>query len=427
MRPTSIRHACLTLLAALLLVVPGCGDDQPGGGGGGGGGGGTGGTSNGGGGNGGSGNGGSGNGGERSTATTVRGDLVQGGMTEAWLKPPEGAEPRIGGTVKVALLGDIDNINPFLSSSATASAVQDMVFARLMEEQPNYYDGVPTFESELAESWVIAEDNLSIRFTLRDVNWSDGKPVVSEDVQFSVQAAKSPEVAWVSASIVDFIDRVEVHDDKQFTVHYSKAQPYNIMDINDVSILPKHAFGAIPFARWQGYPDWMDIAKATCSGPFRVENHVAGQKIELVRNDAYYDAPKPYLDRVELLIYKDSQAALGAVRANEVDVLGGVPPKDADKVLDDEDLYLYSYVTRAYLYCGWNTKRAPFDDKRVRQAMTHAINRENIVEASYLGYADVATPLHHPLDVGQQARPGALALRSHAGDRASPGGRLGAQ
>ncbi|MDJ0521705.1 MAG: ABC transporter substrate-binding protein [Planctomycetota bacterium] len=322
----------------------------------------------------------------------VVGREVRGPITYAYRPAPEGSQPKQGGEVTFGILEDIDSFNPFLSSSVTASEVADQIFPRLMNEEPDYYDGVPTFTPQIAESWKIAPDNLSIRFKLRECTWSDGTPMSSDDVRFSWEAARNPEVAWTSSSIVDFIKDIEIHNEREFTVHYTKAQPYNIMDINDVQVLPKHTFGTVPFGKWRGYGDWPKLAKQACGGPFVVESHDPGERIVLARNTRYWDAPKPYIDRLIFVRFGNMDTMLNALLANQLDMMGGVIAEKAERVLSKEHLKLYTYVTRGYIYAGYNCQRWPFDDKRVRQAMTYAINRRNIVESILSGYAQVAGP-----------------------------------
>ena len=328
----------------------------------------------------------------------MKGDEILGPMTYAFRpgkdfkSETERGTPKRGGTVNAGLLEDIDSFNPFLSSSASASEVQELIFPRLMSEQPDYFDGVPTFTPNIAESWVIADDNMSIRFKLRACNWSDGKPISAADVRFSWEAAKNEDVAWVSASIVDFIKDVEIHNEREFTVHYTKATPYNIMDINDTQIIPKHTFGQVPFGQWSGYAKWPELATKACGGPWILDKHEPGQFISLKPNPEYWDKGKPYLDKLVFKIFGNMKSMLNALRAGELDIMSGIQPDQAQSVIDDDDLLLYTYVARSYGYMGWNCKRWPFDDHRVRQAMTYAINRFDIVEGQFYGYATVAAP-----------------------------------
>ncbi len=317
---------------------------------------------------------------------------VRGPLTYAFKPGPEGVPPRRGGMVTIGYLQDIDSFNPFLSSSVAASDVQDMVFSRLMYEQHDYYDGVPTFTPRLAERWEIAPDNLSIRFVLRETRWTDGTPVSAEDVAYSVQAAKSPEVAWVGASIVDFIERVEVHSAREFTVHYTMAQPYNIMDINDVMVVPKHAYGRVPFAKWREHGEWAEIASTCAAGPWKLREYVPQQRMVLERNPTYWEPGKPYLDQVVIRIFGNLDPMVNALLSGDMDVMQSVTPDKAAQVKAAGHLDLYTYVSRVFGYIGWNCLRKPFDDPRVRCAMTYAINRADMIQSIFEGYAEVAAP-----------------------------------
>jgi ABC-type transport system substrate-binding protein len=216
--------------------------------------------------------------------------------------------------------------------------------------------------------------------------------MTSADIRFSWEAARNPDVAWVSSSIVDFIKDVEIHSDKEFTVHYTKAQPYNIMDINDVTIVPKHTFGKVPFGQWSGYGEWAELANQAAGGPWMLERHDPGQEIVLQRNPEFWDEGKPYLERLIFKIFGNMGSMLNALLAGQLDIMNGIQPDQAQRVVDDRDLFLYTYVARSYGYVGWNCKRFPFDDRLVRQAMTYAINRFDIVEGQFYGFATVAGP-----------------------------------
>lgn len=307
--------------------------------------------------------------------------------TEAWRRDPPGATPVKGDTAVLTLLSDIDGFNPYISSSAEAHDVQELIFPRLMEEQPDYYAGPPTFVPHLVEALPTpGADGLSLRFRLREITWSDGAPLTSEDVRFSWQAARDDKVAWVSRSIVDFITDVEVHSPREFTVRYSAAYPYQLMDVNDVTILPRHVFGKVPFDQWQGFGTWEAQARVS-GGPWLLERYVANQEIAFVPNPRYGDGSKPYLSRVVFRVQGNMETNLNALLSGDVDYMQSVLPKDAQRVLDDGDVLLYTYVNRAIGWIGWNCTRAPFDDLRVRRALSLAIDRENIVESVLYGYA----------------------------------------
>jgi peptide/nickel transport system substrate-binding protein len=210
-------------------------------------------------------------------------------------------------------------------------------------------------------------------------------------VRFSWLAARDPKVAWTSRSIVDYITDVEVHSPTEFTAHFSETYPYQVMDMNDVHVIPKHVFGKVPFEQWQGR-SWNEEAKVS-GGPWLLEKYTPNTEISFVPNPKYWDTGKPYLSRAVFKIQGSMETNLTALLAGDVDFMLSVTPKDAKRVLEDGDLLLYTYQTRTIGWIGWNTKKAPFDDARVRRAMTMGIDRENIVESILYGYGKVAGPV----------------------------------
>ncbi len=236
-------------------------------------------------------------------------DEIRGASTEAVKKAPEGSTPVSGGKAVLMLLGDIDSLNPFTSSSAAASQIHDLLYPRLFIEQPDYGQGPPSFVPNIALKAEPTADGLGLTITLRDATWSDGTPITADDVHFSWQAARSSEVAWVNASIVDVIEDIQVESPKVFTVRYAKKYPYQQMDINDVQVLPKHSFGKVPFAQWQTHGRWEEQAKVA-GGPFQLKQLKASQEVVLSRNPRYWKEGRPYLDELIFRIIPDQRTQL---------------------------------------------------------------------------------------------------------------------
>ena len=313
--------------------------------------------------------------------------------TEAWRKDAAGTVPDHGDTAVLTLLSDIEGFNPYTSSSADTHDVLEMIFPRLLEEQPDYYAGPPHFTPNIAEAPPVAgADGLTLRYKLRECTWSDGTPITSEDVRFSWQAAADERVAWLSKSIVDVITDVEVHNPREFTVHYARSYPYQVMDINDVSILPRHVFGKVPFDQWQKHGLWLEEAKVS-GGPWLLEKYEPNTSVSFVPNPRYWDKGKPYLNRVIWLVQGSMETNLNALLSGDVDFMTSILPKDVDRVLKDGDVLVYTYQSRAIGWIGWNVNREPLNDARVRRALAMAIDRDNILESIFYGYAKAAGPL----------------------------------
>ncbi len=301
------------------------------------------------------------------------------------------SQAKPGGSVVLLLLGEPDALNPYLSTSADVDDILRLVYPTLMREDVDYAKGPPRFDPYLAESWEFSADRRTLTFHLRkDMTWSDGVPVTAEDVRFSWRTAKDKDVAWVNNSIKDFIDDVKVVDPKTVALHYTETYPYQVMDANDGYIVPEHVFSKIPYADWKNHASWTAEA-GVAGGPYRVAGYVPQETVTLEANPKYYRAGYPRIPKVTFRIIKNQQAQLDALLSGGVDALQSIRPGDAKRILDDGRFRLFNFMSRNYSYIGWNCARPPFDDAEVRRAMTLAIDREDLVESLYLGYAEVSS------------------------------------
>ena len=301
-----------------------------------------------------------------------------------------GEGPQPGGQVVVATLADVTTLNEYQSSGDAGEAdVIDLLFPALMVEQPDYQLHPPSFAPRLATAWEFSADNRDLTFHLRaDARWSDGTPITAEDVRFTFLAQKDPRVDSVGMEIKDFIRDVEVVDPHTVRFHFSRVYPYQLMDANDGHIVPAHAFGKVPFDKWRT----TDFEKILVTGgPFRLAAHIPQQTIVLQRDPTYWNAPRPYLDRLVFRILPDMAGQLAQLFAGDVDLVPSVAPQEADRVVADHDLRLVEYPSRLWGLVGWNNRRPLFADRRVRRALTLGINRKALVDTVFRGHAKLAT------------------------------------
>ena len=333
----------------------------------------------------------------RSGAATTSGTTGAGKGSEvrsdkSWVKTPDDeSTAKSGGQLVLALLGEPDSFNPYLTTTADVDELLKLVYPQLMKEQPDYSKGPPDFTPYLAESWETSPDGKTITFHLRkDMNWGDGVPVSAEDVRFSWETAKDADVAWTGNSIKDFIDDVKVVDPKTVALHYTEVYPYQIMDANDGYIIPKHLFSKIPYKDWKTKGTWSAEA-SLAAGPYRIIAYTPQERVVLEANPTYYRKGFPRIPKITFRIIKNLGAQRDALLSGGTDVYQTLPPIEAKRVLGTGDFRLLVCRSRAYTYAAWNCGKFPFDDPEVRRAMTLAIDRRDLVESLYFGYADVAT------------------------------------
>ncbi len=300
---------------------------------------------------------------------------------------PEG--PSRGGQVIVATLADVTTFNDLQSAGDVfEQEVMSMLYPTLMIEQPDYQSHPPSFAPSLASSWEFSQDNHTLTFHLRpDARWSDGVPITGDDVRFTFQLQKDRRIDWLGFEIKDYITDVEVVDPHTVKFHFSRVYPYQLMDANDGYIVPSHAWGKVPIEKWRT-TDFEPML--VTGGPFRVANHRRGQTLTLERDPGYWGSPRPYLDRIVFRVIPDVAGQVNQLLAGEVNLVETVPPRDADRIRRQPDLELVQFPSRSWMFVGWNNRDPLFSDRRVRRALTLAINRQAIVDSVYHGFAKLS-------------------------------------
>lgn len=295
---------------------------------------------------------------------------------------------KAGGTAVFASLSDLDTVNELLGAGTNFSGdVLHQLFLPLLQEQPDYQEHPPTFRPALASGWELSPDRLTLTFFLRpEAVWSDGTPVTAEDVRWTWQAQVDPDVAWGYAQVKEHITDVEVVDAHTARFHFDRSYAHQLIDANEGLILPRHLWSQLPFERWHEQADWFR-EHLVADGPFVLESWRPQEEIVLARNDHFFEAGRPRIDRAVFRIVPDQDSQLNQLLAGELDLVAGVAPEDASRVEAAPGVELLTYWNRAYSYLCWNTTRPFFSEPEVRRALTLAIDRQGLIDALWHGYA----------------------------------------
>jgi peptide/nickel transport system substrate-binding protein len=300
--------------------------------------------------------------------------------------------PVRGGTVVTGWPSEPGGINELIvPSSQTTNEMLFRVFLRLLEEQPDFRQHPPTFTPQLAESYEWSDDHKVLTFHLRkDAVWTDGVPITAEDVRWTWQAQVHPDVAWDSIDSKRFITDVEVVDPHTVRFHFSRVYSTQLLNANEGVILPKHAWGKLPFSQWRQKADWFR-ENLVSSGPFTIESWEPQQQLVLKRNERYYEKGLPYLDRVVMRIVSDQAARVTQVLSGDLDFVPQVGVSDVPRIKSNPQVELLDHWFNIFVAVGWNNEHPIFKDAEVRRAMTLGIDRATIVETLWGPYATVAS------------------------------------
>lgn len=308
--------------------------------------------------------------------------LVLSGCTGGGAESSSGGDG--GGTAVLILPEEPTTLNYYQADAAIVRQVADstsMTGLVTIDETGNFVpmlaDGLPA----------ISDDHLTVTWNLKpDLKWSDGEPLTSDDVRFTVEVlSNSNSGALVGTSGFDLITNVETPDDLTTVLTYSEPYP-GYLDQFAYGLFPRHATGAP-----EEMPGWEWNRAPVTAGPFIVSNWESGVSITLTRNPNYFEAGKPYLDSIVFSIVPEPAAQTAMMMNGEghVHLWPGEFKADYDSMLAGK--------AQQYLIPGiWNMAidfnlSAPFDgdpseaaphpilgDIRVRQAIAHAINYQSL-------------------------------------------------
>ncbi|MDQ3642377.1 MAG: ABC transporter substrate-binding protein, partial [Actinomycetota bacterium] len=333
-------------------------------------------------------------------ASACGGDDGDDAAPDTQATTPTTAAPVRGGTIVVAIGADPGSLNPAVTSNGGVHTASEMMFNGLVGWGT---DGKPT--PELAESWTIEGNGTAYNFKLRPgVKWHDGRDFTSDDVKFSFERALLRLHSRTQASLGSAQVALETPDPR--TVIFRFPNPYapllQQLNVTEAPIIPKHVYeGCTDLATVAGCP-----ANKTPvgTGPFKLESYTV-QEIKMVRNPTYFRAGLPYLDGMTQRVIPDQGTQLLALENKEIDWVGSVPGPDIERVKANRALGTATAprgsgggncTTTMIFNMKPPAGRTPFfTELRTRQAVWHAINREQAFRTVSFGQGKVsASPIN---------------------------------
>lgn len=302
-------------------------------------------------------------------------------------KPAEtAAAPKRGGTLVFALGQDPSSLNP-----AIATGIHELTAACITYQALVYTDKSYNPQPMLAQSWEVSPDNLVYIFALRQgVKWHDGQPFTSADVKFTYEEMLAKYHPRSKQLFADFVKSVETPTASTLKITLKSVYGPFLSQLTcfNAPVLPKHLFEGSDVLK--NPHNTKDIVG---TGPFKFENWVPGDRISYVRNDSYWQPGEPFLDRVIFKVIADPAARTAAIQAGEIDYVHSLylPVQDYLRLKDDKRFQVglgNNFPVDQMLTL--NTQNAPLNDKRVRQALLTALDRELIDRQVYFNFGHLA-------------------------------------
>lgn len=294
--------------------------------------------------------------------------LMIGGLTLA----QTGQAQTRGGTLTVAQQADIVGLDPATYSAASSAYVAEQIYDSLLSVSPQ-----GEVIASVAQKYAVSKNGLVYTFTLRPgVKFSDGTPLTSKDVVYSLKRVLDPKTA--SPRLNDLGKVASVTAPNASTVVVTLKEAYAPF----LTKIAAAGMGIMP----SGYAVSHDPVKRPMgSGPFRFVSWVPGDSVTLERNPYYWEAGKPYVDKLVFKALKDDVTRITNVQTGTVDLAIGVPQNQVDLLKKSSSVTLVGGAGTWYDYLGLNLTKKPFNNLKVRQAMSYALNRDVIVKTALFG------------------------------------------
>jgi microcin C transport system substrate-binding protein len=291
------------------------------------------------------------------------------------------AEP--GGTLKLWAGQYPRSFNYYLENSVTAAGIFGLMYETLLDRAPLSMEAAPG----LARSWSISEDKLTFTFHLDpDARWSDGRPVTAHDVAWTYRTIMDPaHLTGVHKVSLERLNPPEVIDDHTVRITAKEVHWGNLLYAGGFHILPQHAFEEVDFNR-------LNFEFPVVSGPYALDRVVEGVRVSLRKREDWWAGDRASaegllnFDILEMRFYADRDHAFDVFRRGEFDLFAVYTAhiwmnQTSGERFDRNWIVrqaVHNQAPRGFQGWAMNMRRPPFDDVRVRQALAHLLNREEM-------------------------------------------------
>ena len=322
-----------------------------------------------------------------------------------------GAPPRPAATAVLASGADLESANPLVTVHPMSRQVQRHALFVTLVRLDSLLQPVPYF----ARAWHWDASRQTLTFILRSgLRWHDGLPTTAADVQFTYESLRDKALGAPRAADISAVTTINVVNDSCIEFHFSTPQPTLPIVFAELALVPKHVLDSVPLSRWRAHSF---STHPMGNGPFMFADRVAGRRWRFVRNEDFpidMGGP-PALAQFVVAVVDEAATKFAGLVSGELD-MAGISPSMARLVEGDPTLALKTPPALFSSLIAFNTTRAPFDDARVRRAISFSIDRKRVVDAAVAGFGTPASgaippgvPEYEPhADIGDTARADSL-------------------
>jgi peptide/nickel transport system substrate-binding protein len=310
--------------------------------------------------------------------TSVSALTASGTVTAATTPARADDQPKRGGTLRTAQVGDPLNLDPQYFTPLSGDTTY-VVLDRLVD-----YDDKLQPQPQLAESWDQSTDLKQIKLNLRKgVQFHDGRELTSDDVKYSMLRVRDPKVAAFASTLAAqsvWFSTIDTPDKYTVVLASDSPRPGTFDFLQYLTIVDRNALEA---------PDAAQRLNGT--GPFKFVDWVQGDHFTLTRNPNYWDSGKPYLDGITVSFFKDPQTQITNLEAGTVDVAALPQLREAARLKNDPNYQVQAISTVGqYFHMTANATMLPANSKEFRQALAYVVDRQRFTDTVLYGL--VGTP-----------------------------------